>query len=99
MTSTEIKLHKDIALKDGTTIKKGAIITWIGPSEKFPHTVGIFSHNGIQRKFRYRSVLKVPSMRWSMDGVAEDCIHGERIEPDGVTSDGSPSWLLAVGLI
>jgi hypothetical protein len=34
-----------------------------------------------------------------MDGVAQDCIHGENIEPDGVSSDGSPSWLLAVGLI
>ena len=46
--------------------------------------------------------FKTPSMRmlekWSEDGV---CLTptGKRVEPDGYGPDGSPSWLLAMGMI
>lgn len=46
--------------------------------------------------------LRVPSMerleRWSFDSVAES-VFGTDVEPDGWSYDGSPSWLLALGLI
>lgn len=36
--------------------------------------------------------------KWSDDGVAKTLM-GTRIEPDGATADGCPSWLIALGLI
>ena len=35
---------------------------------------------------------------WTIDSVCE-ALDGSRIEPDGWTYDGCPSWLLAVNLI
>jgi hypothetical protein len=35
---------------------------------------------------------------WVRDGVAESVL-GERVEPDGIDEHGSPSWLLAMGLL
>ena len=35
---------------------------------------------------------------WAMDGIAE-AMDGCRVEPDGHCEHGSPSWLLAMGLI
>lgn len=35
---------------------------------------------------------------WACDGVAESIL-GERVEPDGIDEHGSPSWLLAMGLL
>jgi hypothetical protein len=36
--------------------------------------------------------------RWDMDGIAKTPT-GHRVEPDGHGPDGSPSWLLVVGVI
>ena len=36
--------------------------------------------------------------RWSLDGVCKT-VTGYKVEPDGIGPDGSPSWLLALGLI
>ena len=45
---------------------------------------------------------KPPTMatleRWSNDGVCRT-VTGYKVEPDGIGPDGSPSWLLALGLI
>ena len=46
--------------------------------------------------------LRVPGMKqlehWSWDSIAES-VFGTEVEPDGWSYDGSPSWLLALGLI
>lgn len=46
--------------------------------------------------------VSIPSMRtlekWSMDGVAKTLL-GQRIEPDGHSADGCPSWLIQLGII
>jgi len=46
--------------------------------------------------------FKAPTMKtlekWSFDGVAKS-VTGKRCEPDGHGNDGSPSWLLALGMI
>ena len=36
--------------------------------------------------------------RWILDGVCES-VTGERVEPDGYSYDGAPSWLLVFGLL
>lgn len=46
--------------------------------------------------------VAIPTLRtlekWSMDGVSKTLL-GQRIEPDGRTSDGCPSWLIYLGFI
>jgi hypothetical protein len=100
---TDVKTSRDVTLKDRTVIPKGSRLTWVGPGDKHPETVGKFYYQGRELKMRYRNVLKVPSMktleRWVLDGFAEDVIHGSNIEVDGTTSDGSPSWPLALGMV
>lgn len=50
----------------------------------------------------YLFVDSIPSAqtleRWSNDGICET-VTGDQVEPDGVGSDGAPSWLLVFGLI
>ena len=36
--------------------------------------------------------------KYSLDSVAKS-VTGKRCEPDGYAEDGSPSWLLALGMI
>jgi len=47
-------------------------------------------------------IIKVPSLEtmeeWMDQGIAKS-ITGKRVEPDGYGPDGSPSWLLVLGLI
>lgn len=54
------------------------------------------------RTFKMSLFFKAPTVRtmekWSSDGVAKT-VTGKRCEPDGYGPDGSPSWLLALGLI
>jgi hypothetical protein len=51
---------------------------------------------------RYFTKFKVPSLKtmekWSDDGVAKSML-GQRVEPDGYDDAGSPSWMLAMGII
>jgi hypothetical protein len=46
--------------------------------------------------------VTIPTLRtlekWSMDGVAKTLL-GQRIEPDGHSADGCPSWLIYLGFI
>ena len=51
---------------------------------------------------RYFSRFKEPTTymleKWSDDGVAKSML-GKRVEPDGHDDEGSPSWMLVMGLI
>ena len=51
---------------------------------------------------RIRSAFKPPRFetleRWMIDGVARS-VGSKRVEPDGVDDEGSPSWLIALGMI
>lgn len=46
--------------------------------------------------------FKVPGLptleRYSDDGIAKS-VFGARVEPDGWDANGSPSWLLAIGIM
>ena len=47
-------------------------------------------------------VTNAPSIatmeKWSSNGIAKSLL-GAKVEPDGWDSDGSPSWMLAMGMI
>ena len=51
---------------------------------------------------KFSTFFKPPVVRtmekWSNDGVAHT-VTGKRCEPDGHGPDGSPSWLLVLGMI
>jgi hypothetical protein len=51
---------------------------------------------------RFTGFSKKPGIstlrRWDMDGYCKT-ITGKKTEPDGFGEDGSPSWMLAMGLI
>jgi len=50
----------------------------------------------------YFNKIKVPSLetagKWIDDGIARSIL-GKKVEPDGHDDEGSPSWLLVMGLI
>lgn len=78
------------------------------------HAKAVFIHNGIRRALLVSnlhasvkatngvSFRKAPSLaaleRQSNDGVCTT-VTGHRVEPDGFGPDGSPSWLLVMGVI
>jgi hypothetical protein len=49
-----------------------------------------------------KGVSKEPSLstleKWGSNGIAKSVL-GAKVEPDGWDADGSPSWMLAVGVI
>ena len=51
---------------------------------------------------KFTGINKMPSMKtlekWSFDGLSKS-VTGKLVEPDGYGPDGSPSWLLVVGVI
>jgi hypothetical protein len=51
---------------------------------------------------RVTGINKAPGMKtlekYSWDGIAQT-VTGKRTEPDGYGDDGSPSWLLVLGMI
>ena len=69
----------------------------------------ILSANGITVRCRsthwnkyFKTNSKLPSDKmietWVYDGVCKS-LGGNRVEPDGWSFDGTPSWLLAMGMI
>ena len=75
------------ALRNGSVRKLKADVTWEYYSGKYP--------DAIQTK-------KPPSIttlkKWDSNGNCK-AIDGCKVEPDGTCPHGSPSWLLAMGLI
>ena len=94
-----IKTQKEIKLKTGETLPKGLAVSFI--PENWSRCLVQGSRIEPYR-VRISSAFKTPSMEeleeWVNDGVCES-IAGERVEPDGWDEHGSPSWLLAMGLI
>ena len=93
-----MKTQKEIKTKDGYIAPKGLPVTfqkdcpWVclvrGPSREY--RVGI------------TSAFNPPGMRklenWTNDGICKS-VGGETVELDGWDSNGTPSWLLALGMI
>ena len=58
---------------------------------------------GISRLYKFlKGYPKPPSIallqRWEEDGICKTPT-GQKVEPDGRAMDGSPSWLLILGMI
>lgn len=97
------KLKKDIKLKDGTTFTKGESVAVTWENSQAIATIGARTFK-ISSKSLARTVsgFRIPSVatleRWSDEGYCLT-VTGQKTEPDGHGSDGSPSWLLALGMI
>ena len=107
--SPQMKAAKDIKLKSGEVIKKGTPVDSI--VHNLVYGVSMVKFFGRDKPLKlptaalYRFVTgfrKPPGQkaleRMVFDSVAKS-ITGKTVEPDGVASDGSPSWLLVLGLI
>ena len=105
MTTTNTR---DIKTKSGLVIlaNSACALAFSQTTNQMP--VCLVSANGVSINVRpshlpaYFSRFKAPSMRtlekWVNDGICKSVL-GKTVEPDGYDEDGSPSWLLALGMI
>jgi hypothetical protein len=105
------KLIREVKLKSGVNIPKDTPveIKWMKPEEN-GHTVAQVIPEGFEPykthiKNLHMSVSGFPKpptestmQKWMNDGIAKTPT-GQKTEPDGWGADGSPSWLLALGII
>jgi len=103
------KVKKEIRFKSGKVIPLGTPVTFKFINDGMGVSIDIPSLNMAEVKLRTRSAVlllskftKEPSIKtmenWMSTGIAKT-VTGHRTEPDGHGPDGSPSWLLAMGLI
>lgn len=97
-------------LKKNVTIKATGEVIPAGTTAQIAfETVGSHTRMNVLfpdgRSFKFGNFslfFKAPSNstleKWCDDGVAKT-VTGHKVEPDGYGPDGSPSWLLAMGLI
>ena len=94
------KLYKDIGLKSGLVLPKGAFVD-IEPSEDHDR-LAIVTFEGKPHILRYTSVIQTPSLKtlekWEDEGHCKTPA-GKFTEPDGHDEYGFPSWLLILGYI
>ena len=114
MKSKQAVVKRDFATKKGVEIKAGEEVTLSfdvkGKDGIRDYNQYLASYVRLRAKDGRMIItrdlkgagLRVPGMkqldRWSWDSVVES-VFGTNIEPDGWSYDGSPSWLLALGLI
>lgn len=103
-----VTLKKNITLKDGTVIEAGTRGS-LRFNEQVPRQVIVDFDTrpntklGVANLFDYfgRPFMKVPSMSSlsrMADGLSKS-VTGKTVEPDGYGPDGSPSWLLILGMV
>jgi hypothetical protein len=103
-----VTLKKPVTLKDGTVIEAGTRGT-LRFNEQVPRQVIVDFDTrpntklGVANLFDYfgRPFMKVPSMSSlsrMADGLSKS-VTGKTVEPDGYGPDGSPSWLLILGMV
>ena len=103
-----VTLKKKLSLKDGTVIEAGEKGT-LRFNEQTPRQAVVDfdvrpnTRLGTRLLGDYfgRPFMKEPSMSAledMSDGIAKS-VTGKKVEPDGYGPDGSPSWLLALGMI
>lgn len=85
-----------VKLKGGGKISKGVPV-------RFQRTHALIGDQKVTHRAAARALgLKEPSYAelesWVSDSLACSVL-GHEVEPDGFDKDGSPSWLLALGLI
>jgi hypothetical protein len=96
--------------KKGITINAGERVTVSfdvkrkSTGEPFAQYIRMTTSDGrrvVTSKFKGAGI-RVPSIKtlehWVCDSVC-DSVFGNQVEPDGWDHEGSPSWLLALGLV
>ena len=92
-----MKTEKSIKLKTGETLPAGLPCSFLEPS-----TACIVHAPTRDVRVRASSAFEVPSTEELQEAASDGLcpsVFGETTEPDGWDSEGSPSWLLALGLI
>lgn len=89
-----------LTLKSGAEIPAGCLVTWKDGRATLhaPDRDVRISARGAARALGIEEPELATLEFWSYDGIAESIL-GERIEADGIDDHGSPSWLLAFGVI
>ena len=96
----------ELRLKDGTVYPPGTHATFRWEQNDPKLTLVAMEGRDVRlrtvRLSKYFPVAKPPGMsvmaRWDEDGIAKSVL-GHKVEPDGWDFEGSPSWLLVVGMI
>lgn len=100
MSNNKVTSAKAITMKDGTIVPAKSPVEFIANN---PKLCTVFSATNYQwYTVKITSAFKQPTNA-SLEKWVDDCIaksvSGKKVETDGWASDGSPSWLLALGLI
>lgn len=103
------KLIKDVSAKNGNTIPKDTMVDISFPKE---HSGQLFrmtdpitgqTVSSYTCKIDKYVGIKVPSIeslyKKAASASTAQSVGGKTVEPDGWDSDGTPSWLLAIGVI
>lgn len=104
-----VKLHRLVSCReDGAVYVRDVFSEWRrsrGPAETETIRAERFQRAAIaiaNLPAWAREITDLPSddeiTRWSIDSVVE-ATDGDEVEPDGHSSSGAPSWLLALGMI
>jgi len=106
---SRLRLLRDLHTKAGVDFKAGEEVSIREYSNAYPYVVKLEGEGGKRVSLLVESASRslagfpaAPSLRtmekWSDDGVAKS-IDGARVEPDGFSPSGAPSWMLVVGVI
>lgn len=94
-----MKTEKAIKLKTGETLPKGLPVSF---QKDCPSACLVHGERDHPFRVRVTSAFRAPSLdslqEAVCDGVCES-VAGHSVEPDGWDHEGSPSWLLALGMI
>jgi len=100
--------RRDIPLKSGTLIPKGTkcTVSWeqnnpstmLVLSPGFDHALRLLTRNAANN-FEEIESFNREQLAEAISGGECHSVLGNRVEPDGWDPDGSPSWLLALGVI
>ena len=95
-------------MSDGTTLYRTIYSGWkVALTKKKDVPLDVWKHGKLEKINQAipkwaREVDHIPSLStlqaWEADGICETPT-GYQVEPDGHGPDGSPSWLLALGII
>jgi len=106
---SSFRLLRDLRTTKGVEFKTGEEVKVREYAREFPWTVRVEAADGRRMSLlvegAHRSLSGFPKPpglatleRWSTDGVARS-VDGQRVEPDGFSVGGAPSWVLVSGLV
>lgn len=103
------RLLKDLSTKSGTQFKTGEELKVVEYGRDYPYLVKLQADDGRRLATRVQGAYAVlsgfpkpPSVgtmeKWDEDGASK-AVDGTRVEPDGYSPSGAPSWMLVMGIV